>query len=89
MFLNIFKREKFTQKLKSPHDLLTLKPSLNMDIFLTQTHRFASEGLYSAPGAVWNTFYDGWTHFIGLHNLNTIKLRRARTFLNITLIAFV
>ncbi len=49
MFLNIFKREKFDQKLKSPHDLLTLKPSLNMDIFLTQTHRFASEGLYSPP----------------------------------------
>jgi len=27
-----------------------------MDIFLTQTHPFFPEGLYSFPGAVWSTF---------------------------------
>ncbi len=37
---------------------------LNMDIFLTKTHRFAAGDLYSPPGAMWGTFYYGCACFI-------------------------
>ncbi len=42
------------------------KSILNMDIFLTKMHQFATGGLYLPPGAVWRTFYYGWAHFIWL-----------------------
>ncbi len=45
-----------------------------MDIFLTQMHRFASEGRYCPFGAVWSTFYDGWMHFFVLKNLDPYSL---------------
>ncbi len=39
---------------------------LNMDIFLTKMHGFATGGLYSPPGSMWGTFYYGWMRFISL-----------------------
>ncbi len=49
---------------------------LNIDVFLTQTHSFASEGLYYPPEAVWSTFYDGLMHFLGLKISNTIHCHK-------------
>jgi len=38
---------------------------INMDIFLTKLHRFASEGLINPPGAVWITFMMDGCAFLG------------------------
>ncbi len=37
---------------------------LNMEMYLTKTHGFATGCLDSPPGAVWGTFYYGCTYFI-------------------------
>ncbi len=63
-----------------------------MTIILTQTHRFTSEGLYSPPGAMWSYFYDGTLYFASKYQqpfTAIIKLGRARTIFNMTLIVFV
>jgi len=39
-----------------------------MDIFLTKTHGFASEGLFLTLWSHMYYFYDGWMHFFGLQN---------------------
>ncbi len=72
--------------------------NLNVDIFLTKTHWFATGGLYSPPPrAVGGTFQYGWMCFISLlldcwtktpaHTI--IKLGRARTIFNKPQIGFV
>ncbi len=74
---------------------ITLSKVLNMDIFLTQTHRFTSEGIYLPPRAVWSTFFmmDGCTFFWASKSqppfTAIIKLGRTSTIFYITLIVFI
>jgi len=56
-----------------------------MGIFLTKTHHFPSEGLYSPSGVVWITFMmvgcAFWTSKSGAPFTNIIKFGRARRFI--------
>ncbi len=58
--------ERLARKTVSRSEKKSVYNVLNMDIFLTKTHRFATGGLYSPPGAMWGTFYYVCACFIWL-----------------------
>jgi len=71
---------------------------LNMDIFLSKTHWFTTEGLCSPLGAVWDTFFfiEGrflfqvfWTEAMQHPLTEMIELERSKTNFNITPTGFI
>jgi hypothetical protein len=94
LYVLVQKQKEIYAKLVILKLVILVNKVLNMDIFLTQTHRFASKGLYNPARAVWITFImDGCMSMIDLKQKRPftaiIKLGRARTFLYITPIVFV
>lgn len=46
------------------------KDGKNMNCSFNILAQHSKVGIDQHPGGVWNTFYDGWLHFVGLQKLS-------------------